>query len=526
MKYGELEGVIESVAHYKAQVSKVLQGDEELKNIKPTLGGMGVYEQREKGTFMLRVRVPAGILSIEALQDIVAIGKQVKVPRFHLTSRQDIQFHGLSLAGTIEVMEVLLEKGLVTTGGGGNNPRNVACSPLSGVEKGEVFDVVPYVLKACDYIMAHLTSYHLPRKYKIAFSNSEKDHANATATDLGFVAIEKEGKHFFKIFGGGGMGRNAKAGIVLVEALPTAEILYYIQGMKRLFETHGNYEDRNKARIRYIVEKLGEKKFVETLKEYVAEVKAEGNLVVSIDEVGSNQELNSQVATCHGKGNENRMTQEEAHLIPQKQQGLYSIFVHPLGGYVSSEVLESMTQVLAKFKRASLRLTMNQGFYIINLTKEEAEQVEALTAAIHVKGVMGSLTACTGANTCQIGIAPTEELIHLIEEHFRDIALEVQEVLPPLHISGCLNSCAAHQVATLGLCGQKKRLGDQVKNVFMLHINGHKDLSGATLSQEVGLLALEEVPIFLEKLAVKLKNGELSLEKEKIVDKLDKYFIK
>ena len=105
MRHSEIEVIIQSVADYKEKINKVLKGEEELKNIKSTLGGMGVYEQREKGTFMLRIRVPAGVLPIVNLKSIFEIGKIVKVPRFHLTSRQDIQFHGLSLIQTVEVMK-------------------------------------------------------------------------------------------------------------------------------------------------------------------------------------------------------------------------------------------------------------------------------------------------------------------------------------------------------------------------------------------------------------------------------------
>lgn len=118
VKHSEIEAVIQSVQNYKEKVNEVLSEKEELKNIKPLLGGMGVYEQREKGTFMLRVRIPAGVCEVKWLRSIYEIGKEVGVRRFHLTSRQDIQYHGLTLAQTIEVKEALLKEGLVTKGGG------------------------------------------------------------------------------------------------------------------------------------------------------------------------------------------------------------------------------------------------------------------------------------------------------------------------------------------------------------------------------------------------------------------------
>lgn len=512
MRHAEIEAIIESVADYKKKVNKVLKGEEELKNIKPTLGGMGVYEQREKGTFMLRVRIPAGVLSLINLKSIFEIGKVAKVPRFHLTSRQDIQFHGLSLTQTVEVMEALLEKGLVTKGGGGNSPRNVACAPLSGIEQDEVFDVLPYALSSYDYIMETIETFHLPRKYKIAFSNHESDAANATVTDLGFMAIEENGEHFFKVFGGGGMGRNAKAGIVLAEKIAPTEILYYIQGMKRLFEDYGNYEDRHKARIRYIVTRLGEEQFVETLNQYVDKVKKEGKLQFQLIEQGI-----SKVGE--------KIDFQDNRLIPQKQEGLYSVFVHPLGGYLSLHELEDLIKFIEPLEQIQLRLTMNQGFYIINLTGKEAEVVLKQTEALTLRGIMGQLTACTGSNTCQIGITSSEELIHAIYEYFKAVPLEIQDVLLPIHISGCLNSCASHQIAKLGFCGERKRIGEEVKTVFMLHINGEKKLGGASLSEEIGLVLAENVPEFLYQLAMKIKDGLLTLEAGAIYKQLGEFFV-
>lgn len=501
------------ILDYKEKVNQVLEGEEKLQNIKSVLSGMGVYEQREEGSFMLRVRIPAGVLTLNSLKNIFEVGKKVKVSRFHLTSRQDIQFHGLSLLETVEVMEALFEKGLVTKGGGGNSVRNIACSPLSGIQKDEVFNVLPYALIGCDYIIENIETFQLPRKYKIAFSNSEKDEVHATITDLGFIAIEEEGKNFFKVFGGGGMGRDAKPGIVLAERIEPTETLYYIEAMKRLFKDYGDYENRYKARIRYIVTRLGEEKFIKILNQYVVEVKQEGCIKI--------QDVVEEDINKFGE----KIEVKDARLILQKQEGLYSVFVHPKGGYLSLEELESLIKLIEPFKDVQLRLTMNQGFYIIHLTGREAEIVLEQTKSLALKGVMEKLTACTGSHTCQIGIAPTEELVHAIKEYFDKVPLEIQEALPEIHISGCLNSCGAHQIATLGFCGQKKRIGEEVKHVFMLHINGLKTIEGAKLGEEVGLLLLEVIPEFLYELGKKLDNSEITLNKESIYKEFREFFV-
>lgn len=501
MKHSEIEAVIQGVQNYKEKVNRVLNGEEELKNIKPIMGGMGVYEQREKGTFMLRVRIPAGVCEVKWLKSIYEIGKKVGVERFHLTSRQDIQYHGLTLAQTIEVKEALLKEGLVTKGGGGNSPRNIACSPLSGADSKDVFDVTPYALASCDFIMENIDSFHLPRKYKIAFASSQEDTANATVTDLGFMAIEEEGHKYFKVFVGGGLGKNPKPGIVFEEKLEVQEIFYVIQGLKELFEVYGDYENRNKARIRYIVERLGEEAFKSELHYYIEQVKARGVKEPTINEIAYNK-----------KGIKHSIKDER--LISQKQEGLYGVYVHPLGGYLSVEELGRIVEIAEAVEDVRIRLTMDQGFYILNLNGEEAEKILNATETLGLTGTMSKLVACTGANTCQIGIAASEELVKAIKKRFDKVPLDVQAWLPDIHISGCQSSCSAHQIAILGFCGGKKRINDEIKTVFTLSINGSKSQAGAKLGEVVGDLLMENIPEFLEELAMGLKAGEVSLEKE------------
>lgn len=501
MKHSEIEAVIQGVQNYTEKVNKVLNGEEEIKNIKSILGGMGVYEQREKGTFMLRVRIPAGVCEVKWLRSIYEIGKKVGVGRFHLTSRQDIQYHGLTLAQTIEVKEALLKEGLVTKGGGGNNPRNIACSPLSGVDSKDIFDVTPYALASCDFIMEIIDSFHLPRKYKIAFASSEEDTSNATVTDLGFMAIEEEGHKYFKVFVGGGLGRNPRPGIIFEEKLEVQEIFYVIQGVKELFEDYGDYENRNKARIRYIVERLGEETFKAKLHEYIDKVKARGINEPFINEIDYNKKgINISI--------------KNERLIRQKQEGLYEVYVHPFGGYLSVDQLGKIVEMTEAVEDVKIRLTMDQGFYILNLNGEEAEKILTQTEILALTGVMSKLVACTGANTCQIGIAASEELIKSIQERFDKVSSEIQAWLPQIHISGCQNSCSAHQIATLGFCGGKKRINDEIKTVFTLSINGSKSQTGAKLGEVVGDLLMENIPEFLEELAIGLKLGEVTLKKE------------
>ena len=144
-------------------------------------------------------------------------------------------------------MKEALENDIYTRGAGGNFPRNVALSPLSGVDKDEAFDPAPYALATGEYFMERITTYKLPRKL-----------AHCTIQDLGFLAVNENGEKLFRVYVGGGLGRNPRLALVYPELINPREVLNYVEAMDRLFKAEGNYENKAKARIRYIVEKLGE----------------------------------------------------------------------------------------------------------------------------------------------------------------------------------------------------------------------------------------------------------------------------
>ena len=120
--------------------------------------------------------------------------------------------------------------------------------------------------------MERITTYKLPRKLKVSFSNGSSDTAHCTIQDLGFLAVRKDGKDYFRVYLGGGLGRNPKVALLYPELIEPSEVLNYVEAMVRLFKAEGNYENKAKARIRYIVDKLGEEGFISEYKKYVDEI--------------------------------------------------------------------------------------------------------------------------------------------------------------------------------------------------------------------------------------------------------------
>ncbi len=490
MNYNKLEHIKQSIEDYKRLINDVLAGSKTIKEIKPSLGAMGVYEQSDSGTFMIRVRVSAGVLQVHELEDIYEIARLYDVKKLHFTTRQGLQYHGVTLEQTAQIMEKLLEKNLITVGSGGNHPRNIACSPLAGVEVGEAFDVLPYAFRSYEHLIQHISDYNLPRKYKVSFSSTPEDLANATVSDLGFIAFTEEDKPYFKVFVGGGLGRNPQKAIVLEDKIPASEALYYIIATKDLFEEEGDRNNRNKARLRYVAQRLGDDAFKKRLRAYVTKIKEQETLLIMSED-------KEQFITKEGKST----ATVHKHLIAQKQEGLYSVYIHPKRGYIDIENVHKVLKLIQGIDQAQLRLTMNQGFYVINLNGEEADRLLKEVERLKLDETLLDITVCTGASVCQIGIANTEALIEGINKRFKSISPNVQESLPPIHISGCLNSCGTHQIAAIGFCGKKVRINGAIKEIYTVYEGGEKGFNQAVFGQPTKEVLAEDIPQMLYEMA-------------------------
>lgn len=468
-------------------------------------GGMGVYAQRGGESFMIRLRTPSGVVTHKHLELINHYAEEYNLNRIHLTTRQAIQLHDLSIDDVCDIMEDAMDHGLYTRGGGGNYPRNVSLSPLSGVEKGEAFDVTPYALQVNDYLMENMTEYHLPRKLKIAFSNSDVDSANATINDLGFLAVVKDNQPYFQVYITGGLGNNPAVAIPFDELVKPEDVLYHIEAFIQFFMAEGNYENKAKARSRYIQGKLGIKECLEVYKKHLNKVKETFNfngISTKLEVEENNGENNVSLSEKLLKEVENRS------LIPQKQKDLFTVVIHPQSGQLPAEALKKITDFVLLHKEAEIRLTMTESMYIRNLTEKEAEELLDLTKEIRMISKVERSVSCIGVPTCQIGIDRSQELLDKILTAIKEKEVE-DRYLPSIHISGCGNSCSRHQVSDLGFAGKRKKVNDVLEDVFELYVGGVVEKGKTKLGYGVGLLIDREIPSFICELANELEKYDM-----------------
>jgi len=481
--------LLSEIEDFRTLGHKFLKGEVNKNEFKGASGGMGVYAHRSGKEFMIRFRMPAGIASVKDLKLIYDFARRYKVENIHITTRQAMQLHGISIDEVCDVMREGINQGLYSRGSGGNYPRNVSISPLSGVEGKEVFDVTPYATAVGEHFLSKIYKYKLPRKFKVAFSSNEEDESHVTATDLGFLAVKENGQEYFKVYLGGGMGKNSKLSTQREQLIKPEDILYHVEAITELFINEGDYVNKAKARIRYIMERMGEEEFVRCYNIYLGKVKAEAK-----------DDLKIKVAyKVYDKlGFETLM--RSPRLFAQKQKGLYSVYVHPVGGQLKSEDLKLIMDKIQVMDGIEIRLAMTEGLYIRNLNGKEAEMILDLTSTMGGNTSLEFSVACIGVPTCQMGILESQRTLRAILSYFKENNL-TKDILPQVHISGCPNSCSVHEIGTIGFCGKKKKIEGRLINVFELHLDGELGIGKTKLSKNYGDIKEDEVPKFLFELA-------------------------
>ena len=480
------EKLLSEIETFREKGEKFYNGEVTMMDFKHASGGMGVYAEKGGKSFMIRLRIPSGIMSVTQLKEIYQWSEKYDAKRLHLTTRQAIQYHKLTIDSICDLMIDALNKDIYTRGAGGNFPRNVALSPLSGVDPEEAFDPTDYALETGNYFMERILTYKLPRKLKVSFSNSEKDTAHCTVQDLGFLAVNENGENYFRVYIGGGLGRNPKLALVYPELIKPNEVLYYTEAMVELFKAEGNYENKAKARIRYIVDKLGEEGFINAYKCFV-------------DKAKENKELELNIEAKEVKKTGIKINIENPRLYKQKQEGLYSVYIHPIGGQLENNHTKDIIDILECYEDTEIRLSMTEGAYIRNLNGDEAIKVLEITENIGGKTKFEYSVACIGVPTCQMGIAHSQETLNEIISYVKNINSNI-ELLPRIYISGCGNSCGVHEIGSIGFTGKKKRINDVVEEAYELHINGSFLANEPRLAEVHGDIAKKEIPKFIAEL--------------------------
>ncbi len=447
----------------------------------------GVYGQRQQGVQMIRIKLPYGKIQFHQWKRIADISDEYSTGNLHLTTRQDIQIHFVSLDRTPELWAQLEQDDITLREACGNTVRNITASPTSGIDPKELFDVSPHADAAFRYFLRNPICQEMGRKVKISFSNTSEDTSLAYLHDLGFVPALQNGLRGFKVVVGGGLGAQPMLAHTAYDFLAENEVIPFIEAVLRVFDRHGERNSRHKARMKFLIQKIGFEAFMEFVQ---AERKALKNHSVEISDAAAWEvERPDKISNVPAPTSLAYQTWIATNTFEQKQAGLHGAYVRILNGNISSTVSRSLIEALKGYIGDDIRITINQGLLLKCIPTANLPYVyqilDAHGLAAPGANSIANITACPGTDTCNLAISDstniTSKLEEVISQDFPDLIHESQM---KIKISGCMNACGQHSMASIGFHGSSLKAPDK-RVLPALQVL----LGGATLGHGEGKIA-------------------------------------
>jgi ferredoxin-nitrite reductase len=416
------------------------------------------YVAPNQNSYMCRLRIPNGILKAAQFDGVADLAERYGGGYAHVTTRANLQIREIEAHNAVALIEAIQDLGLCSRGSGADNIRNVTGTPTAGLDPQELIDTRPFAREWHFHILNDRSLYGLPRKFNVAFDGAGMIPVLEDTNDIGFQAVQvNEGSGlapgvWFKLCLGGITGHHdfARDTGVLVQPQDACKVA---DAVVRLFVEHGDRTDRNKARLKYVLEAMGIEKFVALLEEKLGR---------KFDRAvpGAVAPRPAFDRTAH------------IGIHAQKQQGLNWIGVVLPVGRMSVAQMHGLAAIARDLGDGDLRLTVWQNLLISGIPTEKLaeaqERIEALGLAIQTNAIRSGLVACTGNTGCKFAASDTKR-------HAEDIAAwcETRVALDTpvnIHLTGCHHSCAQHFVSEIGLLACKVQANEDDDPVEGYHI--------------------------------------------------------
>jgi sulfite reductase (ferredoxin) len=509
------------IASFEAEIQRLKKGEIPEEDFKAFRLQHGIYGQRQPGVQMVRIKIPYGGLSSEQMVRIAEISEEFSDGISHVTTRQDIQLHWVPLDQIPMVMRGLAEVGITTREACGNTVRNVTACHFAGVCQSEIFDVTPYAQAISAFLLRNPVCQSLPRKFKIALSGCPTDCALTHIHDIGLIATKRQegGRDIpgFKLYVGGGLGSSPKVAKLLSEFVPMEDLLPYCEALIRVFNQRGNRKNRNRARMKFLIERIGMAEFRRLFDiEYNAILekgKPSLDLPVILDsEIPSLPVLNG-TRKIRENGHFGAVYEKwlKSNVISQKQKGYVTVVINlPLGDMTATQ-FKDLATIAKDFAGGHVRTTVQQNIVLrwIRAADLKALYLSLLKISLADGGAqrLGDVTCCPGSDTCNLGITSSIGVSRALTDALKANGLADVEGMG-IKISGCQNSCGQHHVASIGFHGVSKKVSGRLVPHYEMHLGArtHND-GGASIAKATMKLPARQIPEAVEHL-VKLYQSE------------------
>jgi sulfite reductase (ferredoxin) len=458
----------------------------------------GVYGQRQTGVQMIRIKLPFGKVTTQQINRISDVSDEYSTGHLHITTRQDIQIHYVNLDRTPQLWSELEKNDITLREACGNTVRNVTASAIAGIDKDEPFNVSPYADLVFRYFLRKPFGQELGRKIKIAFSSSDDDDAFAFIHDFGFIpklTIDKKGSFIkgFKVVVGGGLGAQPFLAKTAYDFLSENEILPFIEASIRVFDRYGERNNRNKARLKYVIAKIGIEAFIQLveIEKHANQFQAENDHEINSQDLDFEERFeNIKIeSVIINSTNKSFIEWVKTNVIEQKQTGYFAAFVKVSLGNFTTDQARRLAQIISKYAANDARFTINQSILLKFILPENLELLflELNQIGLGESGYnsIADITACPGTDTCNLGISNSTNVSTEIESLIRAEYPElIYEQNIKIKISGCMNSCGQHGLAQIGFHGSSIKTDKGTLPALQVLLGGGKLGNGEGLIAE------------------------------------------
>ncbi|WP_260705017.1 precorrin-3B synthase [Edaphobacter flagellatus] len=450
--------------------------------------------------FMMRIGLPNGLLTSEQTRVIGQLAQKYANNLADITTRQNIQFHWLTIGGLVDVVDALTAVGLSPKGACGDVVRNVTGCPLAGLDHEEIIDASPLAVEIAHHLTANPEFYNLPRKFKISVTGCPVWCTFPEINDVALTAIKRTvdgGEEIgYTLRVGGGLSTEPHIAERIPAFIPQDKALEVVTAVVRIFKEQTELrENRTRARIKYLFMRFGwtAESFLAALEEKLG-YKLDPS-PVSADEVPAD------------------IYRDHIGIRPQRQPGLSSVGASVINGRLSGDQLIKLANLADKYGNGQLRATIGQNILIVNVPDRETAglvvELNTLGLNVDVSPFWRGAIACTGTEFCKLAIAETKGfnkwLVAELEERLPGFDQQIR-----LHVTGCTNSCGQHWIADIGLEGKKIKKDGQMVDAFFFCVGGSVGKYARPARQLGYRAAATDVPAAIERLL----NGYLQARTE------------
>jgi sulfite reductase beta subunit-like hemoprotein len=468
----------------------------------------GTYGQRQDNVQMLRIKIPQGIVTSSQMRALAGVASRYSRGFCHVTTRQNIQFHFVPLAVCEAAMRELAEEGLTTREACGNSVRNITGCHYAGTSEDEIFDPTPYAEAMTRYFLRHPLSGVLPRKFKIAFEGCRTDHAFASINDIGWRARIQDGRKGFRVTVAGGTSILPVSGYVLYEFLPVEEMFEVAEAVVRVFHRFGDYEHRQRNRLKFVIRSLGWDAFRARFDECLDEFRREGGARLPFDPDAVQPESKPtwtpaepptlQAAAAASKSPvtgpgilpgsvrlqplpDTYLRWMNSNVSKQRQDGYCHVMARlPLGDFTAGQ-MRVLADLADAYSDGAMRLTVDQNVLYRWVRTDAIEPFYQRLVAAGLgapdAGRLSDVVSCPGAESCRLAVTQSRGLGQVLTEYL-SARPDLVDMVSSGHIkiSGCPNGCGQHHVGSIGFQGSVRKVaGRAVPQYFVLVGGGCSD---------------------------------------------------